>query len=83
MRVVQWYVLCFVTEGSRLTSTSNHCIMTLDKLLTYNSLLGRQRETISLISSPGSVKANKPTFGLRKIVIIIIHSFIHSFRGPV
>jgi len=42
-------------EGFRFESTSVHLVATLDKLVTHNCLGGRQRETTSLISSPGGV----------------------------
>ena len=51
-------------------STSTHCVMTLDKLLTHNCLWGRKRETTSLISPPGGVKANEPAFGQRTIITL-------------
>jgi len=65
-------------EGSRLESTSSHCVANLDKLLTHNILWGRQRETTctSLISSQGGVKTNKPAFGQRIIIIIINNNII-------
>jgi len=50
-------------EGRRFESTSSHCIVTMDKLLTHNS-------PTHLI--PGGVKANEPAFGQRTITIIII-----------
>src|SRR6218665_1716044 len=49
------------------TCTSSRCVATLDKLLTHNCLVGRRRETTSLISSPGGVKANEPVFGQKTI----------------
>ena len=58
-------------KGRGFESTSRHCVATLDKLLTQNCLRGRQRETTSLISSPGGVKAHEPAFGQRTIIIII------------
>ena len=53
-------------------STSRNYVATLDKLLTHNCLWGRQRETTSLISSPGGIKANEPAFRQRTIIIIIL-----------
>ena len=54
-------------KGCWFESTSSHCVATLDKLLTQNCLVGRRRETTSLISSPGGVKANEPVFGQKTI----------------
>src|SRR6218665_353593 len=58
-------------KGRRFESTSSHCVVTLDKLLTHNCLRGRQWEATSLISSPGGIKTDEPAFGLRTIIIII------------
>ena len=41
-------------------------------MLTHDCLCGRERETTSLISFPGGVKANEPAFWQRVIIIIII-----------
>jgi len=59
-------------KGRGFESASRHCIATLDKLLTHNCLWGTQRETTSLISSPGGVKAYEPAFRQRTIIIIYI-----------
>ena len=56
-------------EGHRFKSTSSNCVVTLDKLLTHYCLWGRQRETTSLISSPGGVKANEPDFRQKTIIM--------------
>jgi len=62
-------------EGCGFESTSNHCVATMDKLLTHSCMWGRQWETTSLISSSGGVKA------FRQITIIIITTFYSILVG--
>lgn len=55
-----------VTKGHRFESTSRHCIVTLDPLL---SVRRAKRATISLISSMGDVKASGPNLVSKSLKI--------------
>src|SRR6218665_3759990 len=67
----RWYVLCLATGRWQVRISLKPLRSDLGQVAHQQLSVRKVTRTISLISSPGGVRANEPAFGQRTIIIII------------